>query len=184
MRCPPLRPWIFRVEPCRDESFSHFLGRFRRANQLSRQTLGELLSESACDRSSSVAIKTACDRALMTAWETPSRRCQPTEAQLDQLAHLMQLTSQQLTPLLFPPNGSLSPTTRLCAACYRAEPIHRRCWQRADLVDCPSHHAPFLTQCPACQTALRLPSLWALGRCERCWLPFEQMGATSEPEEA
>lgn len=81
-------------------------------------------------------------------------------------------------------NGSLSPTTRLCAVCYRAEPIHRRCWQRADLVDCPSHHVPFLTQCPACQTALRLPSLWALGRCERCWLPFEQMRATSESEEA
>ena len=168
------------------------MGRFRRANQLSRQTLADLLFHRLGDRASSIqsrgggslstlvtAKRDRHDRILIAAWETPSRRCQPTEAQLERLAQLMQIDIPQLRQVLFPTNWALSPTTRLCAACYQAEPIHRRSWQRADLANCPIHQAPLLTQCPACRTALRLPSLWAIGRCERCWLPFEQMNITS-----
>ncbi|NER82133.1 MAG: hypothetical protein F6K42_21750 [Leptolyngbya sp. SIO1D8] len=88
----------------------------------------------------------------------------------------MQLDTQQLRQVLFPPTWALHPTTRLCPECYQAEPIHRRSWQRSDRSSCPVHHRPFLTRCPACQTALRIPSLWAIGCCERCWLSFAQMG--------
>lgn len=60
MKSPTLHPWLLWVVPITDESFSHFLGDFRRANQLSWQTLVDLLSDLSRDRASS--IQTQCDR--------------------------------------------------------------------------------------------------------------------------
>jgi hypothetical protein len=34
METSDIQPWLFRVEPFEGESISHFLGRFRRANEL------------------------------------------------------------------------------------------------------------------------------------------------------
>ncbi|MBE9098372.1 hypothetical protein [Vacuolonema iberomarrocanum] len=41
----PLHPWLFQVTPYLEESFSHFLGRFRRANCLSSAQLSPLLGQ-------------------------------------------------------------------------------------------------------------------------------------------
>ncbi len=85
-----IRPWLFEVEPYRDESFSHFLGRFRRANCLSGSHLSSMLGE----RSH-----------VVTYWERPSRQRRPTLLQLHQLsqksgvaiARLQQMWSSTLT---------------------------------------------------------------------------------------
>jgi hypothetical protein len=37
-----IQPWLFPVEPLEGESFSHFLGRFRRRNHLTPSALGQL----------------------------------------------------------------------------------------------------------------------------------------------
>ena len=37
-----IQPWFFRVEPYEGESVSHFLGRFRRANELTPSGLGRV----------------------------------------------------------------------------------------------------------------------------------------------
>lgn len=34
MEATNIQPWLFQVEPLEGESLSHFLGRFRRANDL------------------------------------------------------------------------------------------------------------------------------------------------------
>jgi hypothetical protein len=36
-----IKPWLFRVQPYQGESLSHFLGRFRRANDLTPTGLGK-----------------------------------------------------------------------------------------------------------------------------------------------
>lgn len=197
-----LHPWLFRVQPYADESFSHFLGRFRRANHLSHQTLAELLAELECDSPSErlcdriLPLEARCDsllerlcdfpkerlrqRTLIQAWETPSRRCQPTASQLAVLAQLTQIEVSELSELL-PPKAKFHTSTRLCSQCYQTEPIHRLSWQLADSPICGYHHRLLLSECPVCKTAFRLPSLWEVGRCERCWLPFEQMGDQAVP---
>lgn len=159
-------PWCIRVEPLAGESFSHFLGRFRRANALSHQTLADELSRSGLQ----------CLPSLIQAWESPSRRCPPTEGQLQVLSELMQLEVSQLKVLLFPSNVEFEMSTRLCSDCYGQSPIHRLSWQRVEMRECAEHHCLLLSACPVCQTSFRLPSLWEEGRCEWCWLPFEAMG--------
>ena len=61
------------MQPYWQESFGHFLGRFRRANYLSSEQLSALLGQ----RSYVVAY-----------WETPSRRRQPTPNELRALSQL------------------------------------------------------------------------------------------------
>jgi len=39
------QPWLFQVEPYPEESFGHFLGRFRRANLLSRSLVCPVRSQ-------------------------------------------------------------------------------------------------------------------------------------------
>lgn len=133
-----LSPWLFRVQPYADESFSHFLGRFRRANHLSHQTLAELL----CALDS--LPEPRCDRTLIQAWETPSRRCQPTASQLAVLAQLTQIEVSELSELL-PPKAKFHTSTRLCSQCYQTEPIHRLSWQLADSPICGYHHRLLLS---------------------------------------
>jgi hypothetical protein len=42
MEAIDIQPWLFRVEPLEGESLSHFLGRFRRANELTPTRLGKM----------------------------------------------------------------------------------------------------------------------------------------------
>jgi DNA-binding transcriptional regulator YiaG len=59
--------WVFRVEAYRGESLGHFLGRFRRANDLSHKSLADHLG---------IRVE------WVIAWESPSRRRNPTSLQL------------------------------------------------------------------------------------------------------
>lgn len=42
METPEIQPWLFQIEPYPGESLSHFLGRFRRANELTPTGLGKM----------------------------------------------------------------------------------------------------------------------------------------------
>ncbi|WOD39708.1 hypothetical protein RRF56_02725, partial [Nodosilinea sp. E11] len=55
-------PWLFQVEPHADESFGHFLGRFRRANRLSSAQLSAMLGQRSY---------------VVSYWESPSRQRRP-----------------------------------------------------------------------------------------------------------
>ncbi|MCP6759986.1 MAG: TniQ family protein [Fischerella sp. CENA71] len=152
--------WVFRVEPYDGESFGHYLGRFRRANCLSRHSLAELVGVTGV---------------MIGDWETPSRRRTPTAKQLATLSQLFGITTEQLTQMLPCDPLVLNLRTRLCPACYAQVPIHQKVWQQAGVHVCELHQQPLLTACPACGTDFRLPALWEHGCCEYCWLPFSQM---------
>lgn len=172
-----LSSWVFRVEPLEDESFSHLLGRFRRANVLSYGTLSELLNISR-DESAEAPL---CERGEVENWERPSSRAHPSEKVLGALSRVMQIEKVTLSDrLMRPSNGAVGLgqwhlQTRLCSACYAQVPIHRMRWQWNGLLVCMEHGCDLLSACPGCGVGFRLPSLWAEGRCDRCWLRFEQM---------
>lgn len=150
--------WIFRVVPHEEESLGHFLGRFRRANGLSYRAIADHLG---------IRVE------WIQAWETPSRRRNPTSLQLVALSKLMDVDSEQLVKML--PPSSLYLQTRLCGTCYEEVPIHRVTWQQKGIDQCDRHNLPLLSACPICQTGFRTPALWSKGCCERCRLAFTQM---------
>jgi transcriptional regulator with XRE-family HTH domain len=150
--------WVFRVKVYDGESLGHFLGRFRRANELSHKAIADHLG---------VRVE------WVQAWETPSRRRNPTPLQLLALSKLMDVDPAQLTKML--PPGNLHLQTRLCPICYAEVPIHRITWQQQGMDQCSHHQFALLTACPVCRTGFRTPALWSEGCCERCKLPFSQM---------
>ena len=117
-----LLPWVFRVEAQSGESLGHFLGRFRRANYLSHKALAEHLG---------VRVE------WVQAWETPSRRRNPSQLQLVALSKLVEVEVKQLSSMLPPEHLHLQ--TRLCATCYGEVPIHQVVWQRAERTNCARH---------------------------------------------
>ncbi len=153
--------WVVQVVPGLEESFGHYLGRFRRANCLSHKTLGEALQ---------VPLK------LISDWESPSRRRNPDSAQLERLSQLVGLSPEQLAKM-FPP-APLHLRTRLCPTCYGEVPIHRVSWQQQGEDWCNRHQRYLLSACPACKTGFRTPALWDDDRCEQCQLPLSQMHMT------
>ena len=155
-----IRPWLFEVEPYPDESFSHFLGRFRRANCLSSSHLASMLGE----RSHVVAY-----------WESPSRQRCPTPLQRQQLSQKTGVAIARLQQMWSSADTQLYCPTRLCPECYAQDPWHRLTWQQADHPNCDRHPRSLLSQCPQCQHPLRLPSQWVTGECDRCQLPFSQI---------
>ena len=155
-----LQPWLFQVQPYREESFGHFLGRFRRANRLSSAHLSAMLKQ----RPYAVSY-----------WETPSRRRQPDASTLKHLSQLTGVTAKRLNAMRSPPNTQLHKPTRLCVDCYRDAPYHRLTWQVATQPDCKIHHQRLLEACPRCGSAFQLPSYWQIGECDRCHLPFQEM---------
>jgi transcriptional regulator with XRE-family HTH domain len=78
---------LFRVEAYRGESLGHFLGRFRRANALSHKSLAEHLS---------IRVE------WIIAWESPSRRRNPTPLQLFALSKLVEVEPHDLAEMLPP----------------------------------------------------------------------------------
>jgi transcriptional regulator with XRE-family HTH domain len=152
--------WLFQVLPHPDESLGHFLGRFRRANNLSRLGLAELLSVSGV---------------MIRNWETPSRQRPPSGSELESLSNGIGVNRETLVQMLPPDSSQLHLGTRLCPVCYQEVPIHRRTWQYASVERCERHQQSLRWQCPACGTPLRLPALWESGICEHCWLRFSEM---------
>jgi transcriptional regulator with XRE-family HTH domain len=153
--------WIFQLAAERGESFDHYLGRFRRANCLSRAGLGELLG-----------IETL----TVSGWEMPSLDRPPRAEQLKKVSALVGISEAELTAMLPVARSDLHLETRLCPFCYGETPIHQSQWQQAKVEQCDRHASPFLSCCSACGSGFRLPALWESGCCERCWLPFGDMG--------
>ena len=157
---PSVEPWLFQVEPYPQESFSHFLGRFRRANCLSSAHLSALLGQRSY---------------VVSYWESPSRQRRPEPVQLHQLSQMTGVAIARFS-LMWPPTSTcLHWPTRLCPDCYAAAPWHRLTWQLADQPHCEVHQRLLLAQCPRCHHTFQLPSYWATGQCDRCHLPFAQM---------
>ncbi len=154
--------WLFQIVPVPGESFGHYLGRFRRANSLSRVGLAAFM---------------AIDVRIVRGWEMPSYGQPMSLPQLTQVSDLLGLSVAELMAMLPGERRQLHLATRLCPACYADTPIHQRDWQRAELTQCECHQQPFLTACPGCGMTLRLPTLWEYGCCERCWLPFSEMAS-------
>lgn len=152
--------WLFQVAPEVGESFDHYLGRFCRANCLSRAGLAEL-----------IAIETLTVRR----WETPSLDRPPRTEHLKKVAVLMGVSEAELRVMLPLARSELHLETRLCPFCYGETPIHQNQWQRAKVDQCDRHGYLLLNRCPACGSGFRLPALWESGSCERCWLPFRDM---------
>lgn len=150
--------WVFRVEPHLDESFGHFMGRFRRANDLSHKVIAEHLG---------IRVQWVQD------WDSPSRRRNPTLLQLVAVSKLVEVNIEQLEKML--PIEPLHLQTRLCPACYAEVPVHRSTWQRAKVDLCDRHSLKLLSACPNCKTGFRIPALWEDERCEGCRLLFAQM---------
>lgn len=155
-----LRPWLFQVAPYPDESFSHFLGRFRRANCLSSAHLSAMLGQRSY---------------IVSYWESPSRQRRPGKAQLEQLSQMTGVEIARLQLMWFPPGTLLHWPTRLCPECYAEAPWHRVTWQLVEQPDCERHQRSLVSECPNCHHGFRLPSYWATGACDRCGLPFAQM---------
>lgn len=164
---PVLEGWIFQITPEPGESFGHYLGRFRRANCLSRAGLAELFSITSM---------------VVRGWEMPSLGGSSSAEQLAKISVLMGLSVAQLEVMLPGERSQMHLSTRLCSACYVNLPVHQSCWQRAGVDACDRHHQPFLTACPSCGTGFRLPALWEDGCCERCWLPFSDMQDLEQTE--
>lgn len=156
--------WVFRVVPVPGESLGHFLGRFRRANDLSHRAIADHLG---------VRVKWVED------WELPSKRRNPTELQLIALSKLVEVDLKQLAKML--PPACLHLQTRLCAACYAETPVHQAVWQRSSKSVCDRHSLRLLSVCPICQHGFRTPVLWEDEHCEECGLAFRQMQSYQEP---
>jgi hypothetical protein len=160
--------WVFRVTAHPGESLGHFLGRFRRANVLSHKNLAKHLG---------IPVE------WVEAWESPSRRRNPTPLQRMALSKLTDIGPERLVEML--PPEPLHLQTRLCAVCYAKTPVHRAAWQKGGEDLCENcawsdegdarHAFHLLSACPVCKTDFRTPALWEDGSCEKCGLAFSQM---------
>lgn len=155
-----IEPWLFVVEPYEGESLSHFLGRFRRENDLTVKSLG-----------TEAGIGGVVGR-----WEKFRFNPPPSRMELEKLSKVMQVSVARLYQML-PPGGvgmKLEPI-RLCGACYTEAPCHRMEWQYKMSDRCQSHGLRLLSECPNCGARFKIPSLWIDGWCTRCFLSFGEM---------
>lgn len=105
-----IQPWLFRVEPLQGESLSHFLGRFRRANNLTPTGLGNM-----------AGLGSAIAR-----WEKFRFNPPPSRQQLEALAVVVQVEGDRLIQMLPPAGvGMKLERIRLCGACYGESPCHK-----------------------------------------------------------
>lgn len=165
LKTSPIEPWLFRVQPYWQESFGHFLGRFRRANYLSSEQLSALLGQRSY---------------VVSYWETPSRRRQPTSNELRALSQLTGIEVPEFKKMRSSPATQLHWPTRLCAYCYEETPYHRWNWQLVSQSHCELHQHKFLSVCPRCRSAFQLPRYWQSGVCDRCHFPFQKMTVFQE----
>lgn len=160
MEVEEIQPCWFIVEPLEGESISHYLGRFRRANELSSTQLGKISGLGA----------------VIGRWEKFRFNPPPDREQLEALAKVIGVEGNRLAQML-PPQGTgmkLSPI-RLCAACYVENLCHQIEWQFKKSDRCHKHELRLLSECPNCKTRFQIPALWVDGCCTRCFLPFVEM---------
>jgi hypothetical protein len=160
METEEIQPWWFVVEPYEGESISHYLGRFRRANELTPSGLGKISGLGA----------------VISRWEKFRFNPPASLQQLEVLAKVVGVETEELVKML-PPKGvgmKLSPI-RLCAACYGEVPYHFMEWQLKQTDRCEKHSLRLLSECPNCKARFQIPALWVDGWCHRCFLPFAEM---------
>lgn len=110
MEVANIQPWLFRVKSFDGENLSHFLGRFRRANDLTPTGLG----------------KAAGLGGAIARWEKFRFSPPPSRQQLEALAVVVGLEANRLAQMI-PPAGvgmKLEPI-RLCGACYTQVLCHK-----------------------------------------------------------
>lgn len=160
MEAPDLQPWLFHVEPWEGESLSHFLGRFRRANDLTPSGLA----------------KAAGLGGAIARWEKFRFNPPPSRQQLEALAVVVGVEADRLVQML-PPTGvgvKMEPI-RLCGACYTESPCHKIEWQFKITQGCDRHQLSLLSECPNCGARFKIPALWADSWCQRCFTAFAEM---------
>ncbi|MBD2074358.1 TniQ family protein [Phormidium sp. FACHB-592] len=155
-----IQPWLFQFEPYEGESFSHFLGRFRRPNYLTPSGLGQL----------------AGIGAVVARWERFHMNPFPLPQELERLAVVVGVSAERLAAML-PLKGVGMQWTpiRLCGACYGETPCHRMEWQYKSIWKCDRHQLKLLAKCPKCEAVFKMPALWEMGTCSRCQTPFSEM---------
>ncbi|MHC5760243.1 TniQ family protein [Nostoc sp.] len=160
MEAENIKPWLFRVQPYQGESLSHFLGRFRRANDLTPTGLG----------------KVAEVGGAIARWEKFRFNPPPPRQQLESLATVVGVDADRLAQML-PSAGvgiKMEPI-RLCAACYAESPCHKIEWQFKATKGCNRHKLHLLSECPNCGGRFKIPALWIDGHCQRCFMRFTEM---------
>ncbi|MBN3926323.1 TniQ family protein [Nostoc sp. NMS4] len=160
MEVVEIQPWLFQIEPLQGESLSHFLGRFRRANDLTPTGLGK-----------ATGLGGAIAR-----WEKFRFNPPPSRQQLEALAVVVGVDVDRLVQMLPPPGmGMKMEPIRLCAACYTESPCHKIEWQLKVTLGCDRHKLSLLSECPNCGARFKVPALWVDGWCQRCFMTFPDM---------
>jgi transcriptional regulator with XRE-family HTH domain len=160
MEVSALQPWLFRVEPFEGESLSHFLGRFRRANDLTPSGLA----------------KAAGLGGAIARWEKFRFNPPPSRQQLEALAMVVGVEADRLVQMLPPAGvGMKMEPIRLCAACYAESPCHKIEWQFKGMQRCDRHQLSLLSECCNCGARFKVPALWVDGWCQRCFMGFGEM---------
>lgn len=165
MEATEIQPWLFRVEPYEGESLSHFLGRFRRENELTPSAMG----------------KAAGIGAVVARWEKFHLNPFPSQRELEAVAGVVGVEAERLAQML-PPKGvgmNHSPI-RLCGACYAQEPYHRIEWQFKTTAGCLRHQLRLLSECPNCGVRFAIPAKWVEGGCQRCFITFTEMAKSQK----
>lgn len=157
---PQLVTLAISSRPLPEGSFSHCLGRFRRANRLSSAHLSAILG---------------LRLHIVSYWESPSRRRRLSKTYLAQLSQFTGVDVTRFQAMWASPGTPLHLPTRLCAQCYVTEPWHKLTWQLANQPYCQVHQRHLLSECPRCRHPFRLPSYWAAGECDRCLFFFNLM---------
>jgi TniQ len=155
-----IQSWIYRLEPYPGESLSHYLGRFRVANDL---TVSRLAAEA------------GLGGVLVKRLEYLRLNPFPTTLQLEKLASFMEISIEEILTML-PTQGigmKLEPI-RICAACYADRPYHRLEWQYKTTAGCDRHRLRLLSECPKCKARFPIPSDWQ-GNCQRCGIGYGDM---------
>jgi hypothetical protein len=160
MEVVEIQPWLFQIEPLQGESLSHFLGRFRRANDLTPTGLGK-----------ATGLGGAIAR-----WEKFRFNPPPSPQQLAVLAVVVGVDVNRLKQMLPPVGvGMKMEPTRLCAACYVESPCHKIEWQLKVTQGCANHNLTLLSECPNCGARFKHPALWVNPWCHRCLFGFTDM---------
>ena len=166
MEASDVQPWLFRVELFEGESLSHFLGRFRRANNLTPTGLG----------------KVAGLGGAIARWEKFYHNPFPARQQLEALVTVVGIEADKLANMLPPAGvGMKHEPIRLCGACYAEFACHRIEWQFKTTDRCGRHQLRLLSECPNCKARFKVPALWVDGHCQRCFMTFAEMAKYQKP---